>query len=65
VHAAIQAPQPGLGTILGERQEVGGRLKEKVRQAMDDPAMRHRGTAEKIAGKVQREVRDVKKVFGQ
>jgi uncharacterized protein YjbJ (UPF0337 family) len=42
-----------------------GKLKEKVGQAMDDPGMRDRGTAEKVAGKVQRKLGDVKKVFGK
>jgi uncharacterized protein YjbJ (UPF0337 family) len=51
--------------VEGSVKEATGKLKEKVGQAMDDPEMRDRGTAEKVGGKVQRKVGDVKKVFGQ
>ena len=51
--------------VEGNVKEGTGKLKEKVGQTMDDPGMRDRGTAEKVGGKVQRKVGDVKKVFGQ
>jgi uncharacterized protein YjbJ (UPF0337 family) len=51
--------------IEGTTKEATGKLKEKVGEAMDDPGMRDRGTAEKIGGKVQRKVGDVKKAFGK
>jgi uncharacterized protein YjbJ (UPF0337 family) len=51
--------------IEGTLKEATGKLKEKVGLAVDDPGMRDRGTSEKIAGKVQGKVGDVKKVFGQ
>ena len=49
----------------GVVKEATGKLKEKVGEAMGDPGMRDRGTAEKVGGKVQRKVGDVKKVFGK
>ena len=49
--------------VEGTVKEATGKLKEKVGQAMDDPGMRDRGTAEKVGGKVQRKVGDVKKVL--
>jgi uncharacterized protein YjbJ (UPF0337 family) len=33
--------------------------------AMGDPRIRARGTAEKVCGKVQRKVGDIKRVFGK
>ena len=42
--------------VEGVVKEATGTLKEKVGQAMDDPGMRDRGTAEKVGGKVQRKV---------
>ena len=47
------------------RQGDAGKLKEKVGEAMGDSGMRDGGTAEKVGGKVQRKVGDVKKVFGK
>jgi uncharacterized protein YjbJ (UPF0337 family) len=38
-------------------------VKEKVGQATDNPDMEEEGTAEKLKGKVQDKVGDVKKVF--
>jgi uncharacterized protein YjbJ (UPF0337 family) len=52
----------------GTKDRVEGAVKEateKVGEAMGDPGMRDRGTAEKVGGKVQRKVGDVKKVFGK
>ncbi|MFZ0710311.1 MAG: CsbD family protein [Terrimicrobiaceae bacterium] len=51
--------------IEGTVKETTGKLKEKVGEAVGDPDMRDRGTAEKVGGKVQRKVGDVKKAFGK
>jgi uncharacterized protein YjbJ (UPF0337 family) len=51
--------------IEGTVKEATGKLKEKVGEATGDPGMRDRGTAEKVGGKVQRKVGDVKKAFGK
>ena len=40
-----------------------GSVKEKVGGAIGNPDLRDRGTAEKVEGKVQDKVGDVKKVF--
>ncbi len=52
------------GQVEGAVKEATGKLKEKVGEAMGDPRMRARGTAEKVGGKVQRKVGDIKRVFG-
>jgi uncharacterized protein YjbJ (UPF0337 family) len=49
--------------VEGAVKEATGKLKE--RKAMGDPRMRARGTAEKVGGKVQRKVGDIKRVFGK
>ena len=36
--------------VEGTVKEATGKLKEKVGQAMDDPGMRDRGTAENVFG---------------
>jgi uncharacterized protein YjbJ (UPF0337 family) len=51
--------------VEGTAKEAMGKLKERVGEAMGDPGMRDHGTAEKVGGKVQRKVGDVKKVFGK
>ena len=51
--------------VEGTVKEATGKLKEKVGEAMGDPGMRDLGTAEKLGGKVQSKVGDVKKVFGK
>jgi uncharacterized protein YjbJ (UPF0337 family) len=50
--------------IKGRVQEAKGNVKEKAGSAARDPNLQDRGTAEKIGGKVQRKVGEVKKVFG-
>jgi uncharacterized protein YjbJ (UPF0337 family) len=49
----------------GRVNEAKGKLKEKAGKASGDPDMRDRGTAEKVGGKVQRKVGEIKKVFGK
>jgi uncharacterized protein YjbJ (UPF0337 family) len=50
--------------IKGRFSETKGKLKEKAGRATRDPEMQDRGTAERVGGKVQRKVGEVKKVFG-
>ena len=40
-----------------------GTVKEKVGEVIGNPDLRDRGTAEKVEGKVQDKVGDIKKVF--
>jgi uncharacterized protein YjbJ (UPF0337 family) len=51
--------------IKGGINEAKGKVKEETGKATGDPDLRDRGAAEKISGKVQRKVGDVKKVFGK
>jgi uncharacterized protein YjbJ (UPF0337 family) len=48
----------------GRTEEAKGKIKEKAGRAIGNPDLADRGTAEKIGGKVQRKVGEVKKVFG-
>jgi uncharacterized protein YjbJ (UPF0337 family) len=49
----------------GRVKEVAGKVKEKAGRATRDPNLQDRGTAEKVGGKVQRKVGEIKKVFGR
>ena len=49
--------------IEGTAKEVSGNIKEGVGRAVGNPDLEDRGTAEKVAGKVQDKVGDIKKVF--
>ncbi|MEP6937122.1 MAG: CsbD family protein [Chthoniobacterales bacterium] len=51
--------------IKGGFNEAKGKIKEKTGEAVGNPDLRDRGTAEKVGGKVQSKVGDVKKVFGK
>ena len=51
--------------IQGAAHEAKGKLKEIAGKVIGNPDLQDRGAAEKIAGKVQRKVGDVKKVFGK
>ncbi len=51
--------------IKGRAEEAKGRIKEKAGRTLGNPRMEDRGTTEKVGGKVQRKVGEVKKVFGQ
>jgi len=44
---------------------VKGKVKEVAGKVSDDPNLEAEGTGEKIAGKVQEKVGQVKKVLGQ
>jgi uncharacterized protein YjbJ (UPF0337 family) len=51
--------------IKGGIREAKGKVKEEAGKAIGNPDLRDRGAAEKVAGKVQNKVGDVKKVFGK
>ena len=51
--------------VEGAANEVKGAVKEKAGQAMGNPNLQDKGTAEKVDGKVQSKVGDIKKVFGK
>jgi uncharacterized protein YjbJ (UPF0337 family) len=51
--------------IKGGVHEAKGKITEETGKAIGNPDLRDRGTAEKVAGKVQQKVGDVKKVFGK
>jgi len=50
--------------VEGKVHEVKGAIKEKIGQVTNDPNLQDRGTAEKIDGKIEKKVGDIKKVFG-
>jgi uncharacterized protein YjbJ (UPF0337 family) len=50
--------------VKGRLREGKGTVKEKAGRATRDPDLQDRGTSEKVGGKVQRKVGEVKKVFG-
>jgi len=49
--------------LEGTLHDVKGTLKEKVGQATNNPDLEAEGTGEKVAGKIQKKVGDVEKVF--
>ena len=51
--------------ITGSAKEAAGKVKEATGNAIGNPDLRDRGTAEKLDGKVERKVGEVKKVFGK
>jgi uncharacterized protein YjbJ (UPF0337 family) len=51
--------------IEGTVKEVKGKVKEQAGKAMGDVDLQDRGTAENLAGKAQKKVGDVKKVFNE
>jgi uncharacterized protein YjbJ (UPF0337 family) len=51
--------------IKGNVDQAAGAVKEKAGQATNNPDLQDRGTAQKVGGKVQEKVGEVKKVFGQ
>lgn len=50
--------------IEGTAREAKGKIKETAGRATNNPDLADRGTAEKVAGKVQRKAGEVEKVFG-
>lgn len=51
--------------VEGAAKEAVGKVKEKTGEAIGNPDLRDRGTEERVAGKVERKVGDLKKVFGK
>ena len=51
--------------IEGRSKEAVGKVKEETGEAIGNPSLQDRGATEKVAGKAQRKVGDVKKVFGK
>jgi uncharacterized protein YjbJ (UPF0337 family) len=51
--------------IAGVVHEVTGAIKEKVGEALRDPALTAEGQDEKLAGTVQKKVGQIEKVLGQ
>ena len=49
--------------VEGKGHEVKGAVKEKIGQVTNNPNLEDEGTAEKVGGKVQKKVGDIKKVF--
>ena len=51
--------------VKGSVKEAVGKVKEATGNAIGNPDLQDRGTAQRVAGKVERKVGDMKKVFGQ
>ncbi len=51
--------------VKGNVDQASGTVKEKVGQATDDPDLQDEGAGQKLKGKVQDKVGDIKKVFEQ
>ena len=51
--------------IKGKAKEVKGHVKKHVGEAMNRKDIEDEGRGEQMAGKVQRKVGEVEKVFGQ
>lgn len=49
--------------VEGAAHELKGSVKEKAGKLSNNPDLQDEGTAEKVAGKVQKKVGDVEKVF--
>ena len=49
--------------VQGKIHELKGKLKQTVGQATNNPNLADQGQAEKLAGKVQKKVGQIKKVF--
>jgi uncharacterized protein YjbJ (UPF0337 family) len=49
--------------VQGAVHDAKGSVKEKLGRAAHNPALEEEGTDEKVAGKIQKKVGDVEKVF--
>jgi uncharacterized protein YjbJ (UPF0337 family) len=49
----------------GTAKEAAGKVKEETGKAIGNPDLQDRGRAEKVEGKVDKKVGDIKKVFEQ
>ncbi|MES1261074.1 MAG: CsbD family protein [Acidobacteriota bacterium] len=48
----------------GKLHEAKGAVKEKIGELTNNPDLQDEGTAEKVGGKVQKKVGEIKKVLG-
>ncbi len=70
---ALQVPYPGLNRghmktsatdqIKGKFHEVKGNVKEKAGQIINDPNLEAEGQGEKLAGKIQKKIGQIEKIF--
>jgi uncharacterized protein YjbJ (UPF0337 family) len=51
--------------IEGSARDLSGKIKETAGRATNNPDLQERGLDEQAAGKVQKKVGDIKKVFDQ
>lgn len=51
--------------LKGSVDQAKGAVQEKAGRATNNPEMEDRGTANRVGGKIQKKVGDVKKVFGK
>jgi uncharacterized protein YjbJ (UPF0337 family) len=51
--------------IKGKAHEIKGKVKEAAGRAAEDPELEEDGQTEKVAGKVQGKVGQIKKVFNK
>jgi uncharacterized protein YjbJ (UPF0337 family) len=49
--------------VQGAVHEAKGVVKDKLGRATHNPALEHEGADEKVAGRIQKKVEDVEKVF--
>lgn len=49
----------------GKLREIKGKAKEKAGKLTDNPKLQTEGTDEKISGKIQGDVGDIKKALGK
>ena len=49
--------------VEGKVHEVKGAIKEKVGQMTNNPNLQDRGQDEKVAGKIQKKIGQIEKVF--
>ena len=49
--------------LKGAAHQLKGAVKEKVGKVVGNPDLADEGTAEKVGGKIQKKVGDIKKVF--
>ena len=51
--------------IAGKAHEIKGNVKEVAGRIIGNPRLENEGAAEKLGGKVQKKIGEVKKVLGQ
>jgi len=50
--------------VKGKAHEIKGNIKRKAGRALDRPDIEEEGEDEEVAGKIQKKVGQIKKVFG-